>query len=337
MQFLQKGVLAMSLTRLAFETINNERKSIFAYLTNSAVLILIFNLMLKDIFIVYPVCVSLAILLVYLILKAIKLKAFCDNIDKVKAERDSDIRPDAFTEQKAFEVIKEIHQSYNERLNRLNEQLNGRNHFFSQFVHNMKSSAAIIELACDKKLDKALEDISLENEKLKKNLEQALNILRLDEFSNDYVPEKTDLSALLVSVINDKKRDFIYAGVYPRFEETEACVYTDKKWCAYILGQIVDNAVKYSNSGGNIYFRVEIDIDRTVLLIRDEGIGIPPEDLPRVFDLFFTGAAGRQKKEATGIGLAMVKYIAKKLGHTVLIESEPGKGTEVKIIFRHNS
>lgn len=327
----------MSLIRLALRTLNNERKAIFVYSINTAVLILIFNLMLKELNVFYPICVSLVILFVYLVIKAIKLNSFCDNIDKVKAETVTDIHPDTFTEQKAIEAIKDIHNIYNEQLNLLNEQLNGRNHLFSQFIHNMKSSAAIIELACNKEASKVLEDISLENEKLKKNLEQALNVLRLDEFSSDYVPEKTDLMKLLTSVINDKKRDFIYAGVYPKVDETEAFVYTDKKWCAYIIGQIISNAVKYSKSGGNIYFKIEVEADQTVLRIRDEGIGIPPEDLPRVFDLFFTGTAGRQNKDATGIGLAMVKYIAKKLGHTVFIDSESGKGTEVKIVFPYKN
>lgn len=67
--------------------------------------------------------------------------------------------------------------------------------------------------------------------------------------------------------------------------------------------------------------------------IRDEGIGIMAEDLPRIFDLFYTGINGRQSKESTGIGLSMVKHICKKLGHEVAVESQVGQGTTVMITF----
>ena len=66
------------------------------------------------------------------------------------------------------------------------------------------------------------------------------------------------------------------------------------------------------------------------LCIRDNGIGIAPEDLPRIFDRGFTGYHGREDKRATGIGLYLCRRICTQLGHTITAESVLGAGTAVK-------
>jgi hypothetical protein len=73
--------------------------------------------------------------------------------------------------------------------------------------------------------------------------------------------------------------------------------------------------------------------EETILSIKDEGMGINAEDIPRVFDPFFTGSNGRIDRNATGIGLYMVKYISQKLGHKISINSKKGEWTEFKITF----
>ena len=77
--------------------------------------------------------------------------------------------------------------------------------------------------------------------------------------------------------------------------------------------------------------------NQVVLEIRDEGIGIPQSDLPRVFDPYFTGENGRRFQESTGMGLFLVKQICDKLGHAFEIESKVDEGTTVRIIFMDSS
>ena len=67
------------------------------------------------------------------------------------------------------------------------------------------------------------------------------------------------------------------------------------------------------------------------MTIGDTGIGIRPEDLPRVFEKGFTGYNGREQKKSTGIGLYLCRRVLGKLGHTIAITSTPGQGTQVKI------
>ena len=102
-----------------------------------------------------------------------------------------------------------------------------------------------------------------------------------------------------------------------------------------MLEQILSNAIKYSNTSDKIEISAKEFNSKLELIIKDQGIGIPEEDLPRVFDPFFTGNNGRNERGSTGVGLYMVKAISKKLGHTVEIESPQASGTMVKIIFKN--
>jgi signal transduction histidine kinase len=304
------------------------------YFVNTTLLILVFNLLLDKTYIVYPIVVSFTLLLVYLFYKLFDLYRFSEDL---KAIHTPGVMPNYINsakDQLIFTVISEIHTAYNDKLAALNEKLSGRNALFTSFIHNMKSSVAVIELASGSNNIDKLSDIVLENEKLKKNLEQALTILRLDEFANDYVPESVELRELVCSVINEKRRDFIYAGIYPKLFDEKIFIYTDQKWCRYMIEQILANAIKYSKTKGKIYFEIERVKNNVILNIRDEGIGIPQEDIPRVFELFYTGQNGRlHKNSATGIGLAIVKQIAKQLGHKISLTSAVGKGTCVSLTF----
>ncbi|WP_418257273.1 ATP-binding protein, partial [Evtepia gabavorous] len=80
--------------------------------------------------------------------------------------------------------------------------------------------------------------------------------------------------------------------------------------------------------GGKISIFLE---GETNLVIADTGIGIAPEDLPRVFEKGFTGNNGRMDKKATGIGLYLCRRVTNLLGHTISIASEPGVGTQVRL------
>lgn len=326
----------MSWRLLLRRTLSSERRAVIVYLVNTAMLLLIFNLMLGEVSIVYPMSVSVAILVIYLALKAYALYRFEEALGEAKHVADfQEDHVEHAKDKLIFEAVRDVHIDYLDKLAAMHEKLEGRNSLFSHFIHNMKSSLAVIELASAKRSDEVLTDIALENEKLKTNMEQLLNLLRLDEFSNDYVPERVDLLELVQAVINDSRRAFIYSSVYPKVKGQSTYVYTDRKWCSFMLEQIVTNAIKYSPPGRSVYFEIVEDAkaNRTSIRVRDEGEGIDPEDLPRVFELFYTGKNGRNNKQATGIGLSMVRHTAKQLEHEVELTSKLGLGTVVTISF----
>ena len=102
-------------------------------------------------------------------------------------------------------------------------------------------------------------------------------------------------------------------------------VVSDEKWLGFVIGQVISNALKYTNSGG-----VEIYSEGNSLCIKDTGIGISPEDLPRIFEKGYTGLNGRIDDKASGIGLYLCDKICRKLGHKITAESSDN-GTVIKI------
>ena len=105
---------------------------------------------------------------------------------------------------------------------------------------------------------------------------------------------------------------------------------TDEKWLVFALEQILSNALKYTRPGGTVSIYMEEGKEKT-LVIADTGIGIAPEDLPRVWEKGFTGRNGRLDKRATGIGLYSVKRVMDRLRHEIYLMSRVGKGTQVHI------
>ena len=104
---------------------------------------------------------------------------------------------------------------------------------------------------------------------------------------------------------------------------------TDSKWLAFVLEQLLTNAIKYTPERRRIALRLE---GRT-LLLQDSGIGIRAEDLPRIFEKGFTGCNGREEQHSTGLGLYLCRRILDKLGHPIRISSTPGQGTRVELDF----
>ena len=101
----------------------------------------------------------------------------------------------------------------------------------------------------------------------------------------------------------------------------------------FVLEQILSNAVKYTPRG-SVTIRLE---EPQILVIEDTGLGIAPEDLPRIFDRGYTGQMGRTHQQATGIGLYLCRRILNQLGHSISVQSTPGAGTAVRIYLQRQT
>lgn len=163
-------------------------------------------------------------------------------------------------------------------------------------------------------------------------VDMALQYQKIKSTTNDFSFAEIPLNKVIRENIRKYARLFIAKKLAVRYEETALRVLTDEKWISFVLGQIITNAVKYSDKG-SITISAYEDECNTYLSVKDEGIGISPEDLPRVFERGYTGYNGRADKKSTGIGLFLCKSVTRMLGHKIQISSEPGKGTGVTIIF----
>lgn len=147
--------------------------------------------------------------------------------------------------------------------------------------------------------------------------------------SADLELKRYDLLEIIRQAVRKYSRLFILQKMKLNLEEMDYQVLTDEKWLLFAIEQILSNALKYTKEGGiSIYMAKD---RKDTLVIEDTGIGINPEDLPRVVEKGFTGYNGRNHKKSTGLGLYLSKEILEKLNHTLTLESEVGKGTRVFI------
>lgn len=158
-------------------------------------------------------------------------------------------------------------------------------------------------------------------------VQMALQYLRMEKMTSDLVFARYDLDALIRQAVRKYAPLFIRRKIILSYEPVHCEVLTDEKWLVFVLEQILSNALKYTKSG-SIHIYLSPDAPKT-LVIEDTGIGIAPEDLPRIFEKGYTGCNGRADKRSTGIGLYLCRQIMEKLSHTIRIESEMGVGTKV--------
>ena len=168
--------------------------------------------------------------------------------------------------------------------------------------------------------------------RIEEYVSMALQYQRVSSTENDFVLEKVSVDGVIRDTIKKYAKIMIRRHIGINYSGTGQKVYTDGKWLAFMLEQILSNAIKYTPHGV-VTIETAEEKDRFFITIKDTGIGIKAEDLPRVFEKGYTGYNGHADKKATGIGLYLCRQMADKLGHTIHMESEIGKGTKVWIGF----
>ncbi|XOK63536.1 sensor histidine kinase [Paenibacillus elgii] len=247
-------------------------------------------------------------------------------------------------------LLREQHSAYLNELGQYRRQQEQHNHFVLQWVHHMKTPVSVIDLLVQDALhqlplaEEEQKQLALslqeEAERMTRGLDLMLNTARLDKFRMDLHFRQTALHELVRTVMNAHKRLCIRHSIFPQIEG-EAWAETDGKWMTVVLNQFVSNAIKYSKGkpgAKKLIFRLAPDADGgSKLSVTDEGIGIAPHDLPRIFDPFFTGENGREAGESTGMGLYLAKQVCSGLGHRLTVESKLGEGTTFTVLFQPRS
>ena len=232
-------------------------------------------------------------------------------------------------------LIEEDYQHLIQRLVRENRQrqaaadsmLEDLTSYYTLWVHQIKTPIAAMDLLLQAGPDRATE-MEIELQKIAQYVDMVLQYLRLDSTAKDLVLQRCQLDAVVRQTVRKYAKLFILKKIQLVFQETKWEVLSDVKWLCFLLEQLLSNALKYTPEGG----KISIFLDgETNLVIADTGIGIAPEDLPRVFEKGFTGNNGRMDKKATGIGLYLCRRVTNLLGHTISIASEPGVGTQVRL------
>ncbi|WP_352921320.1 sensor histidine kinase [Peribacillus simplex] len=306
--------------------------------------------------IIYLIILALFMMLLFLAGDYIRHFRFLNQLARMKQEPSLSFEyVEAFRDPLSNEqtLWMDLFQQMNQvTIGQLQEQIKQKEQYellIHQWVHQMKTPVSVISLLVqegnrafsDETMKEYLKGIEEENDRFRRGLEIILHGARLQRFSEDVKSERVDLINLVKQVINQKKKQFIKRFIYPRLEtELEnVFVHTDRKWLHFAISQVVFNALKYSKQEkhDSITFSIVEKESGIFLRITDQGIGIVPHDVKRVFDPFFTGENGRVQQESTGMGLYLVKEIVNRLGHGVTIRSIVSEGTTVEFFFKSNT
>lgn len=223
--------------------------------------------------------------------------------------------------QSLIEEIRNLENNYEMRYNDMNE-------YYSAWVHQIKTPISAMRLNLENEDTELSRRLTAELVNIERYVEMVMVYLRLDSITSDYVFKEHSIDAMVRQTVKKMSGVFIAKRLALNYQISDMTVVTDEKWFCFVLEQILSNALKYTSRGG-----IKIYTEKNTLHISDTGIGIAPEDLPRVFEKGYTGYNGRYDKKASGIGLYLCRRICKNLGCDIKASSEIGAGTDITITF----
>ena len=244
------------------------------------------------------------------------------------------------------ELVKELSQAKQDFISQNRIARKEMLDYYGMWVHQIKTPIAAMDILLqnteqflyeedivNSRINKRLEiiqesipvsDMKMELFKIEQYVEMALNYLRVEDISSDLSFKKHAVDDMVRQVIRKYAKIFISKKIKMNFKPTGSYIVTDDKWFVFVLEQLISNALKYTKQG-----QISIYMEDKSLVIEDSGIGIPAEDIPRIFEKGFTGYNGRENKKSTGIGLYLCKNIMDKLQWNITADSEAGTGTKI--------
>lgn len=305
-------------------------------------LLLVFNI---NKFLILIISLILIInILIILFYNYIKRKIFYDNVKNTLNSLDQKylitemIKDAEFIDGKLFlDYLYEIDKSMNEYLNNYKNNSKEFIEYIGLWCHEIKIPLSTLYLLVENNKNDLTNSIKEEIDKIDSLIEQVLYFSRSDNVEKDYIIKTVNLKEIIDIVIKRNKKNLIGKKIKVNILKLHN-VQTDIKWMEFIVNQIITNSIKYSKSI-NPYIEIysKESKNNITLYIKDNGIGIPYDDLERVFDKYFTGSNGRKKYKSTGIGLYLCKKLCNKLGHNIKIESVLNEYTIISIIFPKSS
>lgn len=231
------------------------------------------------------------------------------------------------------EMIRISNKSVIERIRQLEDEQKEYREYIESWVHEVKAPITSIDLICENNKDDVTRRIHLENQKIENYVDMALYYARSDAVYKDYVIRKTSLKEIAIVVLKKNKRYLIQSQVHAE-ADCSYSAYTDEKWIAFILNQLVLNSAKYRReTGARIWIYTEKYGHGVRLIVKDNGIGIREEEAGRIFEKGFTGSNGRKRERSTGMGLYLCERLCQKLGIEISVDSREEEGTEMILEF----
>ncbi|OLC94886.1 MAG: hypothetical protein DMG11_10795 [Acidobacteria bacterium] len=235
-------------------------------------------------------------------------------------------------------------REFNETLAQLEKAVGEMKQFTASISHELRTPLAVLRGEAEIALMQAdtteqyrrvLGSQLEEFEKLTRMINQLLTLARAESGEVEIAQDSVDLSAMTESLAEQLQPVAASKDVSLTWNcEKGAMVRGDASWIERIVLNLVDNAIKFTPSGGNVKVRVSRDTRNTALEVQDDGIGIPSEALPHIFERFYRADPSRSNRaDGAGLGLSLVKWAIDQHRGSVQVDSTPGHGTHVTVQF----
>lgn len=319
---------------------------IFIYIINTFIISMLLVAFKNNYFLIIIIVILLIISgLILLLTDYLKKRSFYNNIQSKLINLDKKYlvlemldKPKNKEEELNYQILYDINKSYIEELKDYKLSLKSFKEYIELWIHEVKIPISSLILMTHNSKENLPKKYTTQINRLDNYIDQVLYYVRSNNSEEDYLIKEVSLSKIINAVALKNKDDLLENNIEFIVKAKEEKVLTDEKWLEFILNQIINNSIKYKRNIKNpkIEIAVEENSTQVTLTITDNGIGIPQNDLPKVFNKSFTGTNGRKTSKSTGLGLYITKNLLKKLGHKVGIESSVNEYTKVTITFSKN-
>lgn len=239
--------------------------------------------------------------------------------------------PDFFEGEILYDTLKISNKAMNDEISVYKLAMEEYREYIETWVHEIKTPISSSLLILENNQNEITKSLQEEIDKINKFVEQALFYSRSNTVEKDYIIKECNLKDIVKNCVKRNSKMLIKNKISVDIKVCDTLVFTDKKWIDFIINQIINNSIKYKSENSYIKFFAKENKNSISLYIKDNGIGIPKQDISRVFEKGFTGENGRLFSKSTGIGLYLCKKLCGKLGLKINIFSE--NGTTVEIVF----
>ena len=289
-----------------------------------------FNIEMRAV--IYPsvlIFVAAVFLFVYGVLKDKKRHEVMDDIFLKRGDVGPDNYPEALSvvEEDYLKLVLLLKEEITYRENNFEDKNRNLSDYYTMWVHQIKTPIASMKLKLSETDSESARLISSDLRRIEQYVDMVLTYVRLSSDSTDYVFRKVNVDNIIKPALRKFSHDFISKKLSLSYESSDVIVLTDEKWLGFVIEQLLSNAVKYTKEGG-ITISVAEEENAVNISVKDTGIGIPAENLPRIFESGYTGFNGRTDSHSSGIGLYICKKICDNLGIKIDVSSEVSKGSE---------
>ena len=241
-----------------------------------------------------------------------------------------------FQYQKLSDVKDDNERLLNENRNLKSEMLNQKddlNAYFLMWLHQIKTPMTVSKLLLDKPDETTNTKLKMQLMYIEQYINMAMNYLKMIDYSTDMDITQVNLDDIIKNLLKKYSLLFIHNHISLEYQSNVTHVISDSQWLTILIEQILSNALKYTENGK---ISIQYLEDKHALEIRDTGIGIRSEDIPKIFDRGYSGFNGRMNEKSSGLGLYLAKKISERLNIQIEVESKLSQGSIFRLVFPTN-